>query len=160
MPDSAPPPERARSRAWAWLAASLVLAVLQAVLLVRTAWDKSDTVDETTYAGGTMGYDHPISWYHYFEGGRAWYTGMGHTESSYSEPLFLDHLLGGILYAAGKAPADEGGILRLLVPPTTEFGLLVRSGDELAMVLLETREKGALGRARKMAATSPARQRA
>ncbi len=66
------------------------------------------TVDESTYTGGTMGFDHPISWYHYFDGGRSWYTGLGHTESSYSEPLFLDHLLGGIQFAAGQAPADLG----------------------------------------------------
>ena len=61
--------------------------------------------------GGTEGFDHPISWYKYFEGGRSWYTGLGHTASSYSEPLFLDHLLGGIEFAAGRAPADLGGTI-------------------------------------------------
>ena len=58
------------------------------------------SLDETTYAGGTMG-DHPIAWYHSYAGGRAWYTAGGHTSESYSEPLFLAHLLGGIEYAAG-----------------------------------------------------------
>ncbi|GCE03301.1 ThuA domain-containing protein [Dictyobacter aurantiacus] len=58
------------------------------------------TVDEKTYQGGTMGTDHPIAWYHDFEGGRSWYTAMGHTPDSYSEPLFLSHLWGGISYAA------------------------------------------------------------
>lgn len=60
------------------------------------------TVDETTYQGGVMGSLHPIAWYHNFEGGRAWYTAMGHTAESYSEPLFLAHLWGGIVYAAGN----------------------------------------------------------
>lgn len=60
------------------------------------------TLDESTYSGGNMGYDHPIAWMHDFDGGRAWYTGGGHTEASYSEPLFLDHILGGILYASGE----------------------------------------------------------
>jgi len=60
------------------------------------------TLDETTYAGGDMGADHPISWYHLYDGGRAWYTAWGHTEESYAEPAFLDHLAGGILWAAGK----------------------------------------------------------
>jgi glucose/arabinose dehydrogenase len=69
------------------------------------------TLDETTYTGGTQGFDHPISWYKYFEGGRSWYTGLGHTASSYAEPLFLDHLLGGIQFAAGRAPADLGGTI-------------------------------------------------
>jgi cytochrome c len=64
------------------------------------------TLDETTYApgDGAMGRDHPIAWAHEFDGGRAWYTGGGHTEESYSEPLFRAHLLGGIQYAAGLAP--------------------------------------------------------
>lgn len=57
-------------------------------------------LDETTYEGGTMGADHPISWYHTFDGGRAWYTAMGHTIESYSEPLFQNHVAGGILWAA------------------------------------------------------------
>jgi cytochrome c len=60
------------------------------------------TVDESTYSGGTMEPDHPIAWCQDFDGGRSWYTAMGHTEDSYDEPLFLDHLLGGILSAAGE----------------------------------------------------------
>lgn len=60
------------------------------------------TLDETTYNGGTMGADHPIIWFHTYQGGRAWYTAGGHTSASYSEPLFRQHLLGGILYAAGS----------------------------------------------------------
>lgn len=58
------------------------------------------SLDETTYSGGDMG-DHPIAWYHEFDGGRAWYTGGGHTKESYREPLFQQHILGGIRYAAG-----------------------------------------------------------
>jgi len=60
------------------------------------------SLDEASYAGGTMG-DHPIAWYHSYAGGRAWYTAGGHTSESYSERLFLAHLLGGIEYAAGGA---------------------------------------------------------
>ena len=52
-----------------------------------------------------MGADHPIAWEHEFDGGRAWYTQGGHTTESYAEPLFLEHLLGGIQYAlAGPKP--------------------------------------------------------
>jgi type 1 glutamine amidotransferase len=69
------------------------------------------TLDETTYSPGegAMGADHPIAWSHAYDGGRAWYTGGGHTDESYSEPLFLGHLLGGIRYAMGtpeSAPAQ------------------------------------------------------
>ena len=59
------------------------------------------TLDETSYSGGQMGADHPIAWYHEYEGGRAWYTAGGHMDESFSEPAFLEHLLGGIRYAAG-----------------------------------------------------------
>ena len=57
-------------------------------------------VDESTYAGGTMGSPHPIVWAHEFDGGRAWYTAMGHTAESYNDPLFRQHLWGGIRWAA------------------------------------------------------------
>src|ERR1051326_8268736 len=53
-----------------------------------------------------MGRDHPIAWCRLFEGGRVWYTALGHTEASYTEPLFLQHLLGGIQIAAGRKEAD------------------------------------------------------
>ena len=59
------------------------------------------SLDETSYPGGQMGADHPIAWYHEYEGGRAWYTAGGHTDASFSEPAFLEHLLGGIRYAMG-----------------------------------------------------------
>jgi type 1 glutamine amidotransferase len=58
-------------------------------------------LDESTYTGGTMGDHHPIVWCHEYDGGRAWYTAMGHTEESYADALFRAHLLGGILWAAG-----------------------------------------------------------
>jgi type 1 glutamine amidotransferase len=64
------------------------------------------TLDESSYSGGTMGSDHPIAWCHPFKGGRSFYTAMGHTIASYSEPGFRRHLLGGILWAAGLAAGD------------------------------------------------------
>jgi cytochrome c len=64
------------------------------------------TIDETSYdpADATMGADHPMAWWHDYDGGRAFYTALGHTDESYSEPLFLSHLLGGVQWAAGGAP--------------------------------------------------------
>ncbi len=59
------------------------------------------TVDEKTYTGGKMGANHPIAWYHQYDGGRSWYTAIGHTSASYYDRLFLSHLWGGIMYAAG-----------------------------------------------------------
>jgi type 1 glutamine amidotransferase len=60
------------------------------------------TLDESSYVGGTMGPDHPIVWAHPTTGGgRAIYTAMGHTQESYGEPLFRQHLVGAIRWAAG-----------------------------------------------------------
>lgn len=58
------------------------------------------SVDEKTYKGGEMG-DHPIIWYQMYDGGRAFYTGLGHMDENYKDPLYLQHLLGGIRWAAG-----------------------------------------------------------
>ena len=59
-------------------------------------------LDHDSYAGGRMGSDHPIAWCHEFDGGRAWYTGGGHTSEAFLEPAFRKHLLGGILWAGGR----------------------------------------------------------
>jgi cytochrome c len=65
-----------------------------------------------------MGASHPIAWYHNFEGGRVFYTGLGHTDESYVEPLYLQHLLGGIKYAIGtNAPLKYG---QAKIPATPE----------------------------------------
>ncbi|MFL6124918.1 ThuA domain-containing protein [Actinophytocola sp.] len=66
-----------------------------------------ETLDETSYAPGAdaMG-DHPITWCHTQSQGRSWYTGLGHTKESYTEPAFLTSLAGGIRYAAGLEAAD------------------------------------------------------
>ncbi|HEV7975639.1 ThuA domain-containing protein [Amycolatopsis sp.] len=62
-------------------------------------------LDESTYSGGTMG-DHPITWCHPQASGRSFYTGLGHTNESYSDGAFRALLFGGIRYAAGVAKAD------------------------------------------------------
>ncbi|MFK7897965.1 MAG: ThuA domain-containing protein [Myxococcota bacterium] len=57
------------------------------------------TIDETTYNGGTMGSSHPISWQHEYDGGRSWYTAMGHRNQTFQDADFQQHLLGGIEWA-------------------------------------------------------------
>ncbi|MEU1470462.1 ThuA domain-containing protein [Streptomyces sp. NPDC005761] len=64
------------------------------------------TLDETTYTGGTMKGDHPITWCQAYEGGRSFYTGLGHTKESYADADFRKLLLGGVRYAAGQVKAD------------------------------------------------------
>lgn len=87
-------------------------------------------LDEDTYEGGENGENHPIAWYHEFDGGRAFYTGGGHTEESYSEPLFLQHLAGGIKYAIGNnAPLDYSKAYAVKGPEENRFTKVILSND-------------------------------
>ena len=67
------------------------------------------TMDESTYSGGNMGYDHPITWCKPYEGGRFWGTALGHFPSHYDEPDFMAELVGGVKYVAGLEEGDCGG---------------------------------------------------
>lgn len=67
------------------------------------------SLDETTYTPGgslAMGHDHPLTWCHTYDGGRAWYTGAGHTEASFADDDFMTMILGGIQWAAGEVHGD------------------------------------------------------
>lgn len=61
------------------------------------------SVDEQEYEGGQMGADHPITWCHAFDGGRSWYTGLGHDEKVYADKNPLAQLARGLRYAAGRS---------------------------------------------------------
>ncbi|WP_229796469.1 ThuA domain-containing protein [Thermomonas carbonis] len=69
----------------------------------RAHVDVIASADESTYAGGTMGADHPIAWCHTRLGGRAWYTGLGHDIPLYADPRFRAHLSRGLRYATGQS---------------------------------------------------------
>lgn len=60
------------------------------------------TLDEKSYQGGTMGDDHPIAWSRSIDRGRAFYTALGHTQESWEEPLFLQHIEQALSWVAGR----------------------------------------------------------
>ncbi len=64
-------------------------------------------VDEASYRGGGMGADHPVAWCHRYGDGRCWYTSLGHRVEAYEDPVFLDHLRGG-LRSLWSRPASFG----------------------------------------------------
>lgn len=80
------------------------------------------TLDEDSYEGGAnMGY-HPIAWYHEYDGGRVFYTGLGHTTESYSEDHYLNHILAGIEYAIGdNLRPDYSEVTTHRVPDANRF---------------------------------------
>ncbi len=63
------------------------------------------SLDEGSFTGGGMNGDHPIAWCHEFEGGRALYTGGGHTAASYEEREFKAHLRGSLAWLIGSEPS-------------------------------------------------------
>ena len=75
------------------------------------------TIDEKSYKGGTNGDNHPMAWYHDYDGGRAFYTELGHTNESYADPLYLQHILGGIKYAIGDNKTLDYGDAKSEYPP-------------------------------------------
>lgn len=87
-------------------------------------------LDETTYEGGQMGDSHPFVWYHDFDGGRAFYTGAGHTKESYSDSLYLKHLAGGIEYTLGNnQPLDYSKSYAVKAPEDNRFTKTILSDD-------------------------------
>mgnify|MGYP003630243942 FL=1 len=78
------------------------------------------TLDESSYEGGENGDFHPIAWYHDYDGGRAFYTGGGHADASYSEDLFLKHVLGGIEYAIGENLNLDYSKVTSQIPPEAD----------------------------------------
>jgi len=111
------------------------------------------SIDEKSYQGGENGDNHPMAWYHEFDGGRAFYTELGHTNESFADPLYLKHILGGIKYAIGNgAKPDYSKAKTQNVPEEDRFTKNVLAGGvfdeptEMAILpnldILVTQRKG------------------
>jgi type 1 glutamine amidotransferase len=71
------------------------------VLLV-TDPAKLDDPKKAEYPGNRFGDSLPLAWYQNFDGGRQFYTALGHKKEHYSDPILTKHILGGILWAMGE----------------------------------------------------------
>jgi type 1 glutamine amidotransferase len=58
--------------------------------------------DTKSFGGGKMGDDHPLAWYQEFEGGRSFFTALGHFDEAYEDDWFLGQILRGILWTAKR----------------------------------------------------------
>ncbi len=70
------------------------------------------TIDENTYSPGSffgkplaMGSDHPMIWKHCAGAGRVFYSALGHTAESYSDPKYREVLMRAIVWAGRLDPA-------------------------------------------------------
>lgn len=70
-----------------------ILAVDESTYNPKTVWGEGKK-------GDGMGSFHPVAWFHEYDGGRSFYTALGHMPVVYSEPAFLNHIYAGILWAA------------------------------------------------------------
>jgi cytochrome c len=86
------------------------------------------SIDEKTYSGGTNGDFHPMAWYQEFEGGRSFYTAGGHTDASFSEPLFVQHLYEGLRFVMGgdsPKPLDYSKATTIKMPEENRFSKVI-----------------------------------
>lgn len=65
-------------------------------VLLQADLNSVEDKGKSEYPGEVFGDTFPLAWYHEFEGGRSWYTTLGHSPEHYDDPLFIKHILGGI----------------------------------------------------------------
>lgn len=63
--------------------------------------------EKDIHPGRIFGDYFPLAWFHEFEGARVFYTALGHDSKDYSDPVYIQHLTGGILWALGKKPKEK-----------------------------------------------------
>ena len=73
---------------------------INVVMAVDLTTIKDDKLDE--YPGSVFGDLFPLAWHHEFDGGRQFYTALGHKIEYYSDPAFIKHLEGGLLWVLAK----------------------------------------------------------
>jgi len=83
---------------WEWEDECYYTNQLNPDINVLLAADLATIKDEkkVEYPGATFGNYFPLAWYHEFEGGRQFYTALGHKAEYYKDEKFLKHLLGGL----------------------------------------------------------------
>lgn len=95
------------------------------------------------YSGSKMVGDHPISWCQEFEGGRSWYTGLGHTKETYQEKYFRDAVYQGILWTS-QAQTPKGVKKIKWTQPKSYLNSVGKMGSGLYHLELECDPKAPL----------------
>jgi type 1 glutamine amidotransferase len=65
------------------------------------------TLNEDSYKGLKMNSSHPISWYHLYDGGKVFYTELGHSEATYDDLRFYNHIQGALQWVLGIKGIDD-----------------------------------------------------
>jgi type 1 glutamine amidotransferase len=93
------------------------------------------SLDESSYEGTPkMGGDHPFTWYQYYDGGRSFFTSLGHTIDIYDDENYKKLVQGGIVWASGTA--DENIELAvsqgLIVDLDADYGVVIENGNKIS----------------------------
>lgn len=105
--DSRHPATAHLGKTWEWTDECYYLDNLNPDIRVLLAVDLTTVKDpqRDKYPGKVFGDRFPLAWCHEFDGGRQFYTALGHKKEHYSDPTLRQHILGGILWAMRKAEA-------------------------------------------------------
>lgn len=89
---------------WAWEDECYFMDHLNLDIHVLLAVDLTtlDDPEREKYPGTTFGDLFPLCWVHEYDGGRQFYTALGHKIEHYKDPDFSQHLQGGLLWVLGK----------------------------------------------------------
>jgi uncharacterized protein len=91
---------------WFWRDEFYITGNLNPAIHVLLTGDLATSTDPTLAEKFPLfGHQVPLAWCHVYEGGRSWYTTLGHDKEVYlKDAKFRQHLLGGILWAMGDGP--------------------------------------------------------
>ena len=93
---------------WTWQDEFYYMDELNPAITVLLAGDlrtvKCDRKER--FPGRMFGDYFPLAWYQTFEGGRQWYTALGHSIEHYKDENFVKHIEGGIRWALNSAVVE------------------------------------------------------
>ena len=89
---------------WHWEDECYLIDHLNPDIKIVLAADLTTVEDDKLgeFPGDVFGTLYPLAWYHEFDGGRQFYTALGHKIEHYSDPDLVKHLEGGLLWTLAK----------------------------------------------------------
>lgn len=76
------------------------------VLLFTDLTNVKDSSDGKNIKPDVFGNRYPSTWCHQFDGGKIWYTALGHDKGNYSNPIFLTNIIDGLKWVINKEKLD------------------------------------------------------
>ncbi|MDZ7371697.1 MAG: ThuA domain-containing protein [candidate division KSB1 bacterium] len=106
--DSMHPATKFLPKVWPWEDECYLIDHLNPDIRILLAVDLRTVRDDqlVKFPGKVFGDYYPLAWFHEYDGGRQFYTALGHKIEYYRDPLFLRHLEGGLLWVVEGRKID------------------------------------------------------